>query len=98
MTPDEQQLAQQLAAEAITDLEAAGFITPCATITDLTLRQARALAGVLVALSSWWPGPMLEHSTLGDVLKVVPAETAEHVQVLLHWGGFLDDDLVVPDD
>ncbi|HZX07202.1 hypothetical protein [Kribbella sp.] len=78
------------AAEAMQALEDAGVVHR-RTVLDVSPRFFIAVAAAWGDLAAWWPQPGLENRPLGDVLKVIPSDTAARVVERLVWGGLLAD-------
>lgn len=74
------------AARAVAPIEQSG-----ASILDWQQVQVHALAAAYADLSRHWI-PSDATSTIGDALKIMPAERAARVRRWLHRGGFLPDD------
>jgi hypothetical protein len=80
--------ARHLAEDAVTMLREAGVLTR-RTVLDLRYRQFVALAAAYETLRRWWL-PTDERRTLGDLLKIIPADEAEVVVDRLVWGRLLE--------
>src|SRR5512132_2123585 len=70
-------------------LEQAGLLRPSASVLDLDHGQVQLLAAVYGLVGPWWAAPGWRTRTLGDILKVVPADVADTTAQLLRLGGFV---------
>jgi hypothetical protein len=92
-TPAERHAAAaELADRTRAFLEQAGALRPSASVLDLRHQQVQLLAAVYGLLEPWWRQRGWNTRTLGDILKVVPADVAHGVTQLLRLAGFLPPD------
>ena len=70
-------------------LEQVGALKPSASVLDLDYRRVSALAAVWATVDKWWRFPLHTQRSLGDMLKIVPADHARWVEQMLRHGGFL---------
>lgn len=85
-------VALVLGQRAVESLDEAGVIRrDNRTVLDVNQRRLMALAAAYETARRWWT-PNDNAKPLGDLLKVMPTEHAEHVVWVLRWGGLLPDD------
>jgi hypothetical protein len=80
--------AAQLADRTRAYLERAGVLKPSASVLDLHHDQAALLAAAYGLAYPWWAQPGWRDRSLGDLLKVVPADVAASAMHVLRLAGF----------
>jgi hypothetical protein len=89
-TPAERDAVSRLLLEQTRDmLEQAGLLQAQRSILEIDLRRVTSLAGVYGIVGRWWDQPGWRERSLGDLLKVIPADQATLVHSCLVWGGWL---------
>jgi hypothetical protein len=92
-TPAERHAAAaELADRTRVFLEQTGALRPSTSVLDLHHNQVQLLAATYGLLEPWWRQRGWNTRTLGDILKVVPADVAHGVGQLLRLAGFLPPD------
>jgi hypothetical protein len=66
-----------------------GALKPTRSILDLSHDQLVVISAVYGLVMPWWTQPGWRNRPLGQLLKVIPTDTAEAVMRLLHMAGFL---------
>jgi hypothetical protein len=89
-TPAEREAASHLLLERTRDmLTQAGVLPAQRTVLDLDYGRVVALAGAFGVAVRWWAQPGWRDRTLGDMLKVIPADQAALIHRFLVLGGWL---------
>ncbi|MCS7477508.1 hypothetical protein ACFFQW_36000 [Umezawaea endophytica] len=90
-TLDEQRAAaKMLMDESVEGLEDAGVIKQH-SVLNLRRPQLAALAMAYAVAVQWWM-PRESQRSLGDMLKIIPAEEAQNIRTILEWSGFIPAD------
>jgi hypothetical protein len=89
-TPAERAAASRLLLERTRDLlEQAGVLPAQRSVLDLDHNRVVALAGAYGIAARYWNQPGWRDRTLGDLLKVIPADQAALIHRFLVLGGWL---------
>jgi hypothetical protein len=81
--------AAQLTDDTRAWLEQVGALKPTRGILDLGHDQLVVISAVYGLVMPWWAQPVWRDRPLGQLLKVISADTAETVVRLLRMAGFL---------
>jgi hypothetical protein len=89
-TPAEREAASRLLLARTKDmLEQAGVLPAQRTVLDLDFGRVMTLAAAFGVTLRWWDQPGWRDRTLGDLVKVLPADAAAQVHQYLVAGGWL---------